>query len=63
MLVGTTVYYRILFENFSVQDMKSKRNATGIQMVGVMAANKLVPWRPSDGIDKTKYQHLKFDFY
>ena len=44
----------VLFENFTDKDQKSKRNATGIQMVGVVLANRLAPWRPGDGVDQDK---------
>lgn len=40
---------RILLENLTSTDMKSTRSATGVQMVGVIVANGLLPYRDDDG--------------
>ena len=46
---------RVLFDNFTAdKDSKSKRSATGIQMVGVVLANKLQPWRSEQGVDRDR---------
>jgi len=50
---------KILFDNFNEADPKSKRNATGVQMVGVVVANRLSPFRADQDVDKDKfYQYL-----
>jgi len=41
--------FSILYENLSGTDVKSTRNATGVQMVGVIVANSLLPYRDDDG--------------
>jgi len=46
--------YRILHENLTNADAKSKRNATGIQMVGVVVANGLLPYRDDGSVSKDR---------
>ncbi|XP_077979786.1 DNA-dependent protein kinase catalytic subunit-like [Glandiceps talaboti] len=47
---------RVIFEYFSCKDdAKGKENSTGIQLLGVILANKLPPYRESCGIDKIRF--------
>lgn len=47
-------FLRALYENFTHRDPKSTRNMAGVQMVGVFIANKMLPWRPDQGVDKDR---------
>ncbi|XP_070581112.1 DNA-dependent protein kinase catalytic subunit-like [Ptychodera flava] len=46
---------RVIFNHFSCKDPSSKENATGVQLLAVILANKLPPYRESCGIDKNRF--------
>jgi len=46
--------HRILYENLTNADVKNTRNATGVQMVGVVVANGLLPYRDDSGVSKDR---------
>ena len=48
------VVFRILHENLSNTDVKSTRGATGVQMVGVIVANGLLPYRDDGSVSKER---------
>ena len=44
--------FRVMYDQFSVQDPKDPRSGTGLQLLGVVLANKLPPFVPGCGIEK-----------
>ena len=48
---------RVLYEQFTKAkgDLKSKDNETGIQLMGVVLANKLIPFNSSATVTKDRY--------
>ncbi|CAH1795603.1 unnamed protein product [Owenia fusiformis] len=50
---------KVLYSQFSKVDLASKENETGIQMLGVLLANKLTPYKPTGSVERDKfYQSL-----
>ena len=47
--------WRILYENLSDSDVKNTRNATGVQMVGVIVANGLLPYQDDGSVSKDRF--------
>ena len=47
--------FRVLMENLSGTDMKSTRSVTGVQMVGVIVANGLLPYTDNGDISKDRW--------
>jgi len=47
--------FRVLMENLSGTDMKSTRSVTGVQMVGVIVANGLLPYTDNGDISKHRW--------
>ena len=48
------ILFRILYENLTSTDVKSTRNATGVQMVGVIVANALLPYRDDETVSRDR---------
>ncbi|XP_074649158.1 DNA-dependent protein kinase catalytic subunit-like [Tubulanus polymorphus] len=46
---------KVIFDNFSAPEPKNKSNATGIQILGVVLANKLPPYQQTSTIDRDRY--------
>ncbi|CAB4005561.1 DNA-dependent kinase catalytic subunit-like [Paramuricea clavata] len=50
---------KLIYEKFSSADVNKKENSVGIQLMGVMLANKISPFRPGSGVDIERfYQSL-----
>jgi len=47
--------WRILYENLCDSDVKNTRNATGVQMVGVIVANGLLPYQDDGSVSKDRF--------
>ncbi len=47
--------FRVIYDQFSAQDAKGKLNGTGLQLLGVVLANKLPPYAPGCGVKKEEY--------
>jgi len=47
---------RILYKSLTSPDVKSTRSVTGVQMVGVIVANGLLPYRDDESVSKDRYQ-------
>ena len=51
---------RILYENLTSTDVKSTRNATGVQMVGVIVANGLLPYTDDETVSRDRWEIVWF---
>ena len=45
---------RVIYDLFRDPDPNSLKNATGIQLLGVILANKLAPYNSAAGVDKER---------
>ena len=43
--------HRLIYEKFSSADVNKKENSVGIQLMGIVLANKISPFRPGCGVD------------
>ena len=43
--------YRLIYEKFLSADVNKKENSVGIQLMGIVLANKISPFRPGCGVD------------
>ncbi|XP_028413162.1 DNA-dependent protein kinase catalytic subunit-like [Dendronephthya gigantea] len=53
------VPYKLIYERFSNASVNTKENSVGIQLMGVIVANKITPFKPGCGVDEKRfYQDL-----